>query len=98
VVPALMVELREAAARGDGAACTRLQRAILDLCAIHEIGHWLPALKASCAMIGIGSGVPALPLAPSTDSERRSIAAVLRRHGLPLEGARSHPVEAMSGS
>ncbi len=60
VVPALLVELRAAAARGDGAACTRLQGAILDLCAIHEIGHWLPALKAACAMIGIGSGVPAL--------------------------------------
>ena len=82
VTPALMVELREAAARGDGAACTRLQRAILDLCAIHEIGHWLPALKAACAMIGIGSGVPALPLVPSTETERRAIAAVLARQGV----------------
>ena len=49
VVPALMVELRVAAARGDGVACTRIQGAILDLCAIHEIGHWLPALKATSA-------------------------------------------------
>jgi dihydrodipicolinate synthase/N-acetylneuraminate lyase len=82
IVPALMVELRGAASRGDGAACTRLQGAILDLCAIHEVGHWLPALKAACAMIGIGSGVPALPLVPSTETERRAIAAVLARHGL----------------
>jgi 4-hydroxy-tetrahydrodipicolinate synthase len=82
VVPALLVELRAAASRGDGAACTRLQGAVLDLCAIHEIGHWLPALKAACAMIGIGSGVPALPLVPSTDAERRTIAAVLARQGL----------------
>ena len=82
VVPALLVELRAAAARDDGAACTRLQGAILDLCAIHEIGHWLPALKAACAMIGIGSGIPALPLVPSTEAERRAIAAVLARHGI----------------
>jgi 4-hydroxy-tetrahydrodipicolinate synthase len=82
VVPALLVELRAAASRGDGAACTRLQGAVLDLCAIHEIGHWLPALKAACAMIGIGSGMPALPLVPSTEAERRSIAAVLARQGL----------------
>ena len=81
VMPALLVELRAAAARGDGAACTRLQGAVLDLCAIHEIGHWLPALKAACAMIGIGSGMPALPLVPSTEAERRSIAAVLRARG-----------------
>ena len=82
VAPALLVELRAAAARGDGAACTRLQGEILDLCAIHEIGHWLPALKAACAVIGIGSGVPALPLVPSTEAERRAVAAVLARHGL----------------
>jgi 4-hydroxy-tetrahydrodipicolinate synthase len=82
VVPALMVELREAAARGDGAACTRLQSAVIDLCGIHDVGHWLPALKAACAMVGIGSGVPALPLVPSTEPERRTIAAVLARHGI----------------
>ena len=82
VAPALMVELREAAARGDGAACTRLQGTIVDLCAIYEVGHFLPALKAACAMLGIGSGVPSLPLVPSTEAERRTIAAVLARHGL----------------
>jgi 4-hydroxy-tetrahydrodipicolinate synthase len=82
VVPALLVELRLAASRDDGAACTRLQGAVLDLCAIHEIGHWLPALKAACAMIGIGSGMPALPLVPSTEAECRTIAAVLARQGL----------------
>jgi 4-hydroxy-tetrahydrodipicolinate synthase len=90
VVPALMVDLRAAAARGDGAACTRIQGVILDLCAIHEIGHWLPALKAACAMIGIGGGVPALPLVPATETERRAIAAVLERHGIePASGERA---------
>ena len=82
VVPALFVELRLAASRGDAASCTRIQTAILDLCAIHEIGHWLPALKAACAMVGIGGGFPALPLVASTDAERREIAAVLGRHGI----------------
>jgi len=82
VVPARMVELRQAASRGDAATCSRLQEAILDLCAIYEVGHWLPALKAACAMIGIGSGVPSLPLVPSTDAEHRAIAVILGRHGL----------------
>ncbi len=82
VVPALFVELRLAAGRGDATMCTRLQTAILELCGIHEIGHWLPALKAACAMIGIGSGIPALPLVPSTEAERRAIAAVLARYGI----------------
>lgn len=84
VTPRLMVDLRAAAARGDAATCTRLQAGILDLCAIHEIGHWLPALKAACAMVGIGSGVPALPLVPATEAERRAIAAVLARQGIDV--------------
>jgi hypothetical protein len=33
-------------------------------------------------MIGIGSGVPSLPLVPSTDAEHRAIAVILGRHGL----------------
>jgi 4-hydroxy-tetrahydrodipicolinate synthase len=87
VAPALMVELREQAARGDGPACARLQAAVGDLCAIYEVVHFLPALKAACAMLGIGSGVPSLPLLPATEAERRGIAAVLARHGLGPGGA-----------
>jgi 4-hydroxy-tetrahydrodipicolinate synthase len=85
VVPALFVELRHAASRGDAAACTRVQAAILDLCRIHEVGHWLPALKAACAMVGIGGGFPALPLVAATEGERREIATVLGRHGIGPE-------------
>jgi 4-hydroxy-tetrahydrodipicolinate synthase len=87
VVPALFVELRLAASRGDAAACTRIQAAIIDLCAIHEVGHWLPALKTACAMVGIGAGIPALPLVASTEAQRRDIAAVLGRHGIGPAGA-----------
>jgi 4-hydroxy-tetrahydrodipicolinate synthase len=87
VVPALLVELRAAAARGDGAACTRLHQAVVDLCAIYEVGHFLPALKAACAMLGIGTGVPSPPLLPATEADRRAIAAVLGRHGVGVAGA-----------
>jgi 4-hydroxy-tetrahydrodipicolinate synthase len=80
--PALMVELHQAATRGEAAASTRLQLAVNDLCGIYEVVHFLPALKAACAMLGIGSGVPSLPLLPATEAERRGVAAVLARHGL----------------
>jgi 4-hydroxy-tetrahydrodipicolinate synthase len=88
VVPALFVELRQAARRGDAAACTRIQAAILDLCRIHDVGHWLPALKAACAMAGIGGGAPALPLVAATEAERREIATVLGRHDIGPAAAR----------
>ena len=82
VAPALMVELQEAATRGDAVVSTRLQAAVADLCAIYDVVHFLPALKAACAMLGIGSGMPSLPLLPATDAERRGVAAVLARHRL----------------
>jgi 4-hydroxy-tetrahydrodipicolinate synthase len=86
VAPALLVELRQAAARADAAACARLQAAVTDLGALHRQGHWLPALKAACALLGIGTGMPAAPLEPASDPERRAIAAVLARHGLGATG------------
>jgi 4-hydroxy-tetrahydrodipicolinate synthase len=82
VAPGLMVELHAAAGRGDAVACARLQASVVDLCRIYEVGHWLPALKAACAMIGIGAGHPALPLVLATEAERYAISAVLERHGL----------------
>jgi 4-hydroxy-tetrahydrodipicolinate synthase len=97
VAPALIVELRDAAARGDGAACTRLQAAVGDLCAIYEVVHFLPALKAACAMLGIGSGVPSLPLLPATEAERRAVASVLGRHGLGPAGAGRAAARAPAG-
>ena len=86
VAPALLVALREAAAKGDAAACARLQVALEDLATLHDQGHWLPALKAAVAALGIGTGRPAPPLAPAGETERRAIAAVLRRHGLLGDG------------
>jgi 4-hydroxy-tetrahydrodipicolinate synthase len=82
VAPALFVALREAAAKGDAAGCARLQEAIEDLATLHACGHWLPALKAACALLGLGSGAPAPPLAPASASQRETIAVILRRHAL----------------
>jgi len=79
--PALFVSLHRAAAAGDVSACARLQEQITDLCTLHTHGHWLPALKAACAMLGLGNGVPSPPLLPATLEQRRAIAAILARHG-----------------
>jgi len=82
VAPALFVTLREAAAKGDAAACAGLQEAIADLTTLYAQGHWLPALKAACALLGIGTGTPAAPLVPATAADRDAVAAILRRHAL----------------
>jgi dihydrodipicolinate synthase/N-acetylneuraminate lyase len=79
--PALFANLIRAARAGDVPACARLQERITDLGTLHGHGHWLPALKAACALLGLGSGVPSLPLVPAQDAERRAIAAILARHG-----------------
>ena len=79
--PTLFVGLHRAAATGDVAACASLQERIADLCTLHTHGHWLPALKAACAMLGLGNGVPSPPLLPATGEQRRTIAAILARHG-----------------
>jgi 4-hydroxy-tetrahydrodipicolinate synthase len=80
--PALFVALHRAAAKGNAADCARLQEAITDLCTLHTHGHWLPALKAACAMLGLGNGVPSPPLLPATEEQRRTIRAILVRHNL----------------
>jgi 4-hydroxy-tetrahydrodipicolinate synthase len=82
VAPGLLVALRAAAGRRDVAACQGLQAAIRDLATLYEVGHWLPALKGACALLGMGTGIPAAPLVPSSEAERRAIAAILGRHGL----------------
>jgi 4-hydroxy-tetrahydrodipicolinate synthase len=81
-VPALFVALQTAAAKGDAAACVKLQEEITDLCTLHTHGHWLSALKAACAMLGLGNGVPSPPLLPATTEERQAIEVILARHGL----------------
>ena len=84
--PALFVALHRSAAKGDVAACAQLQEEIADLCALHTHGHWLPALKAACAMLGLGNGVPSPPLLSATEVERRAIESILARHQLISTG------------
>lgn len=84
--PALFVALHRAAAKGDAAECARLQAQITDLCTLHTHGHWLPALKAACAMLGLGNGIPSPPLLPAGEAERRAIESILARHQLISTG------------
>jgi dihydrodipicolinate synthase/N-acetylneuraminate lyase len=72
----------QAAARGDATTCVTLQAQITDRCTLHRHGHWLPALKAACAAIGSGNGLPSPPLPPVTEKERRTIGVILARHTL----------------
>jgi 4-hydroxy-tetrahydrodipicolinate synthase len=81
-VPRLFVSLHQAAAKGDAVTCADLQRQITDLTTLHGHGHWLPALKAACALVGLGNGHPSHPLAPASEENRQAIAAILRRHDL----------------
>ena len=89
VAPELFVALRHAASFSDVAACVRLQGEIADLWTLHHQGHWLAALKAACAVIGLGTGLPAVPLAPASAVQRQAIAAILQRYvpGVALAGA-----------
>jgi len=80
--PGLFVALRQAAAVGDAGRCASLQEKITDLCALHNHGHWLPALKAACALMGIGNGVPSSPLQAASAGERLAIEEILFRHKL----------------
>jgi 4-hydroxy-tetrahydrodipicolinate synthase len=79
VAPALFVALRRAAAANDAATCARRQRAIEALALLYEQGHWLAALKAACAALGLGDGRPAPPLPPAPRLRRRAIEAIVRR-------------------
>ena len=82
VAAAVCVELSHAAARADAAACAKIQERINDLAGIYAQGPWLPALKAACALVGIGNGNPAPPLVVAAAGHRAAVEAILRRQGL----------------
>ena len=81
VAPSLMVALCRAAARGDAAECARLQDEVTALCEIYGgDAHWLPSLKAACAVLGLGNGAPAPPLVTLVEDGRARVSALVRRH------------------
>jgi dihydrodipicolinate synthase/N-acetylneuraminate lyase len=48
---------------------------------LYRQGPWLAALKAACAMRGIGNGRPAPPLSPATPGDRAVVKALLEEAG-----------------
>ena len=81
VAPSLMVALCRAAAQGDAAECARLQDEVTALCEIYGgDAHWLPSLKAACAVLGLGNGAPAPPLVSLAEDGRARVSALVRRH------------------
>jgi 4-hydroxy-tetrahydrodipicolinate synthase len=88
LAPALFVSLQAAAAPRSAAECARLQQQITALARIYQQGPWLAALKAACAMLGLGNGRPAPPLGSAAPAARQTIAALLDEAGLkPTAGA-----------
>ena len=59
-----------------------LQRRVTAIARIYQQGPWLSALKAACAMLGLGNGRPAPPLVPAAPAAREAIAALLDEAGL----------------
>lgn len=80
VAPRLMTDLCHAAKRGDAGTCRSLQDEVLELIGVFEIGG-IPGLKAACAALGIGNGLPAAPWVPVEAAQRDAIAALMRRRG-----------------
>jgi dihydrodipicolinate synthase/N-acetylneuraminate lyase len=81
VVPGHFVGIRRAVAARDAAEASRLQAEVDALGAIYGQGG-LPALKAACALLGIGQGVPAQPSVPVGEAQRAAIRAVLEQVGV----------------
>jgi len=81
VVPALFVELQAAADRGAAAECAVLQRRVAALAQLYRQGPWLAALKAACALRGLGNGRPAPPLLPASAADRDAVRALLEEAG-----------------
>ena len=67
-------------ARGDAPAAAPLQDQATSLARLYEQGHWLPALKAACAHVGLGNARP-----PAADHGRRHNAS---QHRGPRDHAR----------
>lgn len=80
VSPALFAALIRAARGAELERVAALQEQIDRLGALHAEEHWLPALKAAAAHVGIGTGAPAPPLQPLAPESRARVAALVDRY------------------
>ena len=51
------------------------------LAQLHRRGFWLAALKATCALRGLGNGRPAPPLPPASAADRDAVRRLLQEAG-----------------
>lgn len=88
VSPGIFSALIDAARRADVARVRALQAQINLLGALHSEGHWLPALKAACAHVGLGNGRPTPPFTALDPEARRRVAELVDRFAaVPAKGA-----------
>ncbi|HEV8320400.1 MAG TPA: dihydrodipicolinate synthase family protein, partial [Myxococcota bacterium] len=85
VAPALFAALIRAARGAELERVAALQEQIDSLGALHAVEHWLPALKAAAAHVGIGTGMPSLPLQPLSPESRARVAALVDRYAPGVE-------------
>jgi 4-hydroxy-tetrahydrodipicolinate synthase len=90
--PTLYVRLYEAAAAGDLATVARLHPIVVEVCgrifdAAGYGNHYLEGLKYAAALLGIGSGIPALPYVLLDNAGRATIQRATSEIGAKVEAA-----------
>jgi 4-hydroxy-tetrahydrodipicolinate synthase len=81
IAPRLMTDLVTAAQRGDAETCRRLHLDVVRLADVYT-GTGIAGLYRACAMIGLGSGIPAEPWVRVGDTEAAAIERMLRELNL----------------
>jgi 4-hydroxy-tetrahydrodipicolinate synthase len=83
-VPSEMVQLVEAAERGDFAAARRWHQALIPLMMVNFVESNPIPVKAAMAAMGLCEEVFRLPMVPPGEASRQQIHAVLKDLGLPV--------------
>ena len=86
-VPAEMVQMVEAAERGDFAAARRWHHKLLPLMQVNFIESSPGPVKFAMAAMGLCEEAYRLPMVPPKPASREKILAVLREFGLPIVAA-----------
>jgi len=80
---ALVLEVRDAAQRGDAAAAAAAQERLTPLAREIVVGMGVPGVKAALDAVGLSGGEPRLPLLPPSAEERRRVGELLAAAGVP---------------